>query len=123
MLNIWIDGDRVVYDVPNEKYFYPHLYTMFGMTYDEQEDAISDLDYAEIDEWRWAYYADMMPMRVSMFGRLILNNFNMATGKNTNRFFRSGRIGDGKTALSSQSLDVLQQAKQQVETVIRELSL
>jgi len=87
LLNLWIDGDRVVYDIQHPKYFHPHLSYFFDKDYEQQDDMISALDYAEINEWRWAYYADMIPLRVSVFGSLIPNAFNMATGINTNRFF------------------------------------
>jgi hypothetical protein len=87
LLNLWIDGDRVVYDVPNGKYFNPNLPYFFNKTYDQQDAMISDLVYANIDDWRWALYKDMMDLRLTMFGFLVPDDFNMAYGKNINRFF------------------------------------
>ncbi len=45
------------------------------------------------------------------------------TPEKTQSFFRGGRIGDGRTMLSSESMDLLEQAYEQVETVIEELGL
>ncbi len=87
LLNLWIDGDRVVYDVPNGKYFNPNLPYFFNKTYGQQDAMISALEYAKIDDWRWANYADMMPLRISMFGFLNPDQFNRVFGKNITRFF------------------------------------
>ena len=70
LVNLWIDGDRVVYDPQNHKYFYPHLSDMFDMVLSEQLDFIAALEHAGIGsgEWRIGLYWDTVPLKESMFG-------------------------------------------------------
>ena len=54
MINQIRGGDRVVYDTVNDLYWYPYIDQFTGMTRDQQNQAINNLDYAGSTHWRMA---------------------------------------------------------------------
>ena len=82
--NIYIDGQRVVYDCTNDLYWYPFLTYMCDMTRAEQEAYINHelncMSYARINAWEMANYDQMMGLRyslVSMGDNLLPTRFDI----------------------------------------------
>ncbi len=66
--NQWYAGDRVVYDMVNDVYFYPLMTKMLGMTKDQQQAFITGLNtsaYATITDWKFANLQQMMALGMS----------------------------------------------------------
>lgn len=69
LTNLYVDGDRVVYDSTNDLYWYPYLTDTVGMTRAGQEGFIAGMNtcnYAGIKSWTMADYDQLVGLRASL---------------------------------------------------------
>ena len=67
LTNLWIGGDRVVYDNTNDLYWYPYLTDTTGMVRAQQEGFITGMNgcgYAGIKSWEMADYDQLVGLRL-----------------------------------------------------------
>lgn len=80
LTNIWIGGDRVVYDCTNDTYWHPFLTTMTGMTKDQQkchvDHQLNCKAYGGITDWEFASLNQMLSLCNSMSEGAILYAHN-----------------------------------------------
>jgi hypothetical protein len=69
LTNVWIDGDRVVYDCTNDLYWYPYLTDTVGMVRAKQEGFIAGMNacgYGGMKNWEMADYDQLVGLRESL---------------------------------------------------------
>ena len=69
LTNLYIDGEKVVYDCTNDMYWYPLLTNLTGMTKDQQQFYINKLNcqsYGKINSWQFAGFEQITALCGSM---------------------------------------------------------
>lgn len=82
-----VNGERVLFQAGYNKFWYPNLSDMFGMSLSQQEAYIDDLQFAGIRDWRIGYYWDTIPLKWSIFERLTRPGPNFVANYATDLYF------------------------------------